>query len=83
MRKLIVLYIGLLMVFELAYSQIVLKEPLSIRQTYYKIDAELNDSSKIINGNMNSFRVNKSSDIVPDVVCPYCSLYLNSYSSST
>lgn len=61
------------------FSQIVVKEPLSDRQTYYKIDAKLDINSKIVNCNMDAYWVNKSTDIVGDV---QMHLYLNAFSSS-
>jgi hypothetical protein len=64
---------------DLAYSQIVLKAPLSARQTYYKIDARLNPVSKMVEGEMETYWVNKSLDAVPDV---QMHLYLNAFRSS-
>lgn len=61
------------------FSQIVNKEPLSSRQTYYNIDATLDAAAKIVRGDMHAYWVNKSSDIVGDV---RMHLYLNAFSSS-
>ena len=62
-----------------ANSQIVVKEPLSIRQTYYKIDAKLDTVTKVIDGRMETYWVNKSSDVVPDV---QMHLYMNAFRSN-
>ncbi len=79
MTKLLLFFIGSLMIFEPSFSQIVLKEPLSDRQTYYKIDAQLDIGSKIVNGEMESYWVNKSNDNVPDI---QLHLYLNAFRNS-
>jgi hypothetical protein len=63
----------------ITFGQIVLKEPLSARQTYYKIDAKLNTTAKMIDGEMEAYWVNKSPDIVPDV---QMHLYFNAFRSS-
>jgi hypothetical protein len=60
-------------------SQIINKEPLSIRQTYYKIDAKLEPVSKSVTGSMETFWVNNSTDIVPDV---QLHLYMNAFRNS-
>ena len=60
-------------------SQIVLKEPLSIRQTYYKIDAKLDTAARVVNGKMETYWVNKSTDIVPEV---QMHLYMNAFRSN-
>jgi hypothetical protein len=59
-----------------AFSQIVLQEPLSERQTYYKINAKLNTIAKIVEGEMETYWVNKSTDHVTDV---QMHLYLNAF----
>jgi len=61
------------------HSQIVLKTPLSPRQTYYKIDVTLDSAKKILIGQMETYWVNKSTDKVPDV---RLHLYLNAFRSS-
>lgn len=61
-----------------ATSQIINKNPLSSRQTYYKIDAILKDSAKMVEGEMMTYWVNKSTDYVPDV---QLHLYLNAFRS--
>ena len=79
MKKAAVLFIVSSMIIELTWSQIVLKEPLSIRQTYYNINAELDIGKKSVYGKMETYWVNKSSDIVPDV---QLHLYLNAFRNS-
>jgi Peptidase family M1 domain len=79
MTKSTLFIIGSLMISGSSFSQIVLKEPLSSRQTYYKIDAQLDISSKTVNGEMKSYWVNKSDDIVPDI---QLHLYLNAFRNS-
>ncbi len=64
---------------DFAFSQIVLKKPLSARQTYYKIDTRLNTVDKMIEGDMQTYWVNKSTDIVAEV---QMHLYLNALKSS-
>ncbi len=78
MNKLLVLLFACLIVVPAAKSQIINKQPLSVRQTYYKIDAKLDDSIKVVNGKMETYWVNKSTDIVPDV---QLHLYLNAFRS--
>ena len=63
---------------DLVNSQIVLKEPLSTRQTYYKIDANLDTAGKMVEGKMETFWVNKSPDTVPVV---QMHLYMNAFRS--
>jgi hypothetical protein len=57
----------------------VLKEPLSIRQTYYNIDAKLDIAARVVTGKMETFWINKSADIVPEV---QMHLYMNAFRSS-
>jgi len=66
------------LLFQAGNSQLVLKQPLSVRQTYYRIDATLDTARKIIGGSMETFWVNKSQDIVPDV---QMHLYMNAFRS--
>jgi hypothetical protein len=78
MKKFILLVSG---IFQLLYpteSQIVLKEPLSIRQTYYNIEAKLDTANRVITGEMETYWVNKSLDIVPEV---QMHLYMNAFRS--
>jgi hypothetical protein len=79
MKKLALLFLGLSLIFFHTESQIVLKEPLSIRQTYYKIDAKLDTIRKVVEGRMETYWVNKSQDIVPDV---QIHLYMNAFRSN-
>jgi hypothetical protein len=60
-------------------SQIINKKPLSTRQTYYKINAELDVSKKIVKCEMEAYWVNKSFDFVPDV---QMHLYMNAFRSN-
>ena len=60
-------------------SQIINREPLSDRQTCYKIDAKLDPVTKTVTATMHAFWVNKSADIVPDV---QLHLYMNAFRSS-
>lgn len=79
MKKLTFLLLTSLLYFDPGFSQIVVREPLSARQTYYKIDAKLNTADKTVQAEMETFWVNKSPDIVPDV---RLHLYLNAFRSS-
>jgi hypothetical protein len=60
-------------------AQIINKTPLSDRQTFYRIDAELDISAKIVKGNMLAWWVNKSPDFVSDV---RLHMYLNAFRNS-
>jgi len=79
MKRLLFLIVIWLSGFYSVKSQIIFKEPLSARQTYYKIDANLDVTEKIVNGEMQTYWVNKSTDIVPEV---QMHMYLNAFSSS-
>jgi hypothetical protein len=79
MKKLTLLIIGSYLFFDLAYSQIVVKEPLSMRQTYYKIDARLDTVRKVVEGKMETYWVNKSTDVVQNI---QMHLYLNAFRNS-
>ena len=79
MRKLTHLILGYLLFFNHVYSQIVVKEPLSIRQTCYRIDATLDTVSRVVKGKMETYWVNKSLDVVPEV---QMHLYMNAFRSS-
>ena len=59
--------------------QVINKEPLSIRQTYYEIDAVLDTDTKTVSGKMMAYWVNKSTDIVPDI---RLHLYMNGFKSN-
>ncbi len=79
MKKLALFCLGSLLLSDPANSQIVVKEPLSIRQTYYEIDAKLDTASKVIHGRMETYWVNKSSDVVTEV---QMHLYMNAFKSN-
>jgi hypothetical protein len=79
MKRLLFLIVIWLSGFYSVKSQIIFKEPLSARHTYYKIDAKLDVNEKIVDGEMETYWVNKSTDIVPDV---QMHMYLNAFSSS-
>lgn len=78
MRRLTVIFIGSITAVNVAFSQVVLKEPLSARQTYYKIDARLQTAGKIVEARMETYWVNKSADKVTEV---QMHLYLNAFRS--
>lgn len=78
MKKTVLLIMISFLLFRAGFSQLVLKQPLSIRQTYYRIDATLDTARKIIGGSMETYWVNKSQDIVPDV---QMHLYMNAFRS--
>lgn len=59
--------------------QVINKEPLSIRQTYYEIDAVLDTDTKTVSGKMMAYWVNKSTDTVPDI---RLHLYMNGFKSN-
>jgi hypothetical protein len=79
MKRPFLFLLGLLLMIEHTNSQIVLKEPLSLRQTYYKIDAKLDTAARVVNGKMETFWVNKSTDFVPEV---QMHLYMNAFRNS-
>jgi hypothetical protein len=76
MKRLALLITGSLMLTVPIKSQIVVKEPLSTRETYYKIDATLDTVLKVVEGNMETCWVNKSFDVVPEV---QMHLYMNAF----
>jgi hypothetical protein len=57
-------------------SQIINKEPLSVRQTGYTIYATLDPAAKTVKGDMEAFWINKSTETVADV---QLHLYLNAF----
>jgi|WetSurMetagenome_2_1015567.scaffolds.fasta_scaffold03100_4 hypothetical protein len=79
MKKLLFLFVLLTGLLVPSHAQIVLKEPLSNRQTYYKIDARLDIHNRIVKGKMEMYWVNKSSDIIPDI---QLHMYLNAFRSN-
>ena len=79
MKRTVSLTVILLLFAHSAFSQLVNKEPLSSRQTYYRIDAKLDPEEKTVTGKMEAYWVNKSSDIVPDI---QLHLYMNAFKTS-
>ena len=79
MKKLIRILSLAFLLHGFVYSQIVVKVPLSTRQTYYKIGAKLNTTAKMVEGEMETYWVNMSPDVVPDV---QMHLYFNAFRSS-
>ncbi len=79
MKRLIFLIVTLLFSLLSGKSQIIFKDPLSPRQTYYKIEAKLDVNEKTVDGRMETYWVNKSDDIIPDV---QMHLYLNAFRNS-
>jgi hypothetical protein len=79
MKRIPALSLVCLLLIQSLAAQIVNKEPLSPRQTYYKIDARLSPDTKIISGVMEAFWVNKSNDNVPDI---QLHLYMNAFKNS-
>jgi hypothetical protein len=79
MKRILIFLIICIIPGKSALSQIVNKEPLSTRQTYYKIDARLDPDSKIVTGEMDAYWVNKSNDFVPDI---RLHLYMNAFKSN-
>jgi hypothetical protein len=78
MKKILTLSAGLTILLSGLCAQVVIREPLSARQTYYKIDASLDTAARMIHGKMETYWVNQSSDVVPDV---RMHLYLNAFKS--
>jgi len=79
MNRFILLLFALTFLFNSSEGQIVLKEALSERQTYYKINATLNPETKTVTGDMEAYWVNKSPDLVPDI---RLHLYMNAFKSN-
>ncbi len=79
MKRLFLFFIACFLVTVSCFPQIVNKEPLSARQTYYKIDAKLNPETKVVTGEMEAYWVNKSTDIVPDI---QLHLYMNAFKNN-
>jgi hypothetical protein len=77
-KTLVLFFLGLVSV-TAGISQIINKEPLSLRQTYYRIDAELDPVSKTVNGYMEAYWVNLSADMVPDI---QLHMYMNAFRSN-
>lgn len=79
MKKLIFVFLWSLLPLNILPAQIVMNKEFSKRLTYYKIDATLDITSKIVKGEMSAYWVNNSSDIVNDV---HLHMYLNAFSSN-
>lgn len=79
MKNLLFVLICYLVFLPCTSAQIVLKEPLSSRQTGYNIEASLDPVAKKIKGDMKAFWVNSSTDIVQNVELH---LYLNAFSNA-
>jgi hypothetical protein len=79
MKKILFLLLACLITESPVKSQIINREPLSERQTYYKIDAKLDPDAKKVYGTMEAYWVNKSKDIVPDV---QMHLYMNAFKNN-
>jgi len=76
MKRILLLFAWLLGILSTIHAQVVLKEPLSSRQTYYNINARLDIPSKTVMCNMVAYWVNKSEDIVPDI---QLHMYMNAF----
>jgi len=70
---------GLFLVINATYGQVINKVPLSERITGYKMDVKLDTDAKTVSGNMEAFWVNKSTDMVPDI---RMHLYMNAFRSN-
>lgn len=57
-------------------AQIINKEPLSSRQTNYRISAVLDPATETVTGSMQAYWVNSSTDVVPDI---QLHLYMNAF----
>jgi hypothetical protein len=77
-QNLIILVICLITISP-AMAQIINKVPLSARRTYYNIDAKLDIKTKTVKGEMETWWVNNSTDLVSEV---QLHLYLNAFRSS-
>ena len=79
MKRTVSLSIICLILMQSVLSQIINKEPLSSRQTYYRIDAKLDPEAKTVTGKMEAYWVNKSTDIVPDI---QLHMYMNAFKNN-
>jgi len=79
MKKLLFVLIWSFLPLYILPAQIVLNKQFSNRLTYYKIDATLDVTSKIVKGEMTAYWVNNSFDRVTDV---QLHMYLNAFSSN-
>lgn len=78
MKRILVFLFSCLTTISTITSQIINKEPLSVRQTGYKIDTKLDPFTKTVSGTLEAFWVNKSKDVVPDI---QLHLYMNAFKS--
>ncbi len=78
MKNFLIILIALMIYASPGKSQVINKEPLSIRQTGYNIDTKLDPSTKTVTGIMKAFWINKSTDIVTDI---QLHLYMNAFKS--
>jgi hypothetical protein len=79
MKKIILFYSVILFTASASFAQIINKEPLSARITGYNIDAKLDPDTKTIQGSMDAYWVNNSSETVPDI---QMHLYANAYKNN-
>ncbi|MBW6500546.1 MAG: M1 family metallopeptidase [Bacteroidales bacterium] len=79
MRKLFLVLLILCLSGNILHQQVIFSEPLSGRLTGYSIDVKLDTGTKTLTGEMETFWVNSSQDIVPDV---RMHLYMNAFRSS-
>ena len=79
MIKKLFIIISIFLYSQFLLSQILNKVPLSERITGYKMDVRLNTDTKIINGKMDAYWVNRSKDTVPDL---RMHLYMNAFRSN-
>jgi hypothetical protein len=78
-KKVILIVLGFCLGLYWLQCQIVNPNPLSVRITGYKIEAELNPVTKTVTGEMEAFWINPSKDIVPDI---QLHMYLNAFRSN-
>lgn len=79
MKKILILFLLVLIPVNIVVSQIINKEPLSARQTYYNIDSKLDPETKTITGHMEAYWVNMSDNVVPDI---QLHMYMNAFRSN-
>ncbi len=64
---------------QLLQAQIINKTPLSERTTFYRMNVRLNTEARTVNGTMDAYWINRSSDTVPDI---RMHLYMNAFRSN-
>ena len=79
MKKICLFFFPFLIISGISLAQIINSEPLSPRITGYKIDAKLNTESKTVEGYMEAFWVNKTTEVVPDI---QLHMYMNAFKSN-